>query len=105
MNPNHPISEQFRLVAKEWVELDGAARLLEESKTATLALKKSELGDMPESKAEKLVKSSEEWRDYIEKMTIARTNANKKKVQLEYIKMKFWEWQSEGANRRSEMKL
>lgn len=29
---NLPPSEQYRLAAKAWVDLDGAARLLEESK-------------------------------------------------------------------------
>ncbi len=34
-----------------------------------------------------------------------RKNANRKKVQLEYIRMRFSEWNSENANRRAEMKL
>ncbi len=100
-----PWSEQFRLVAKAWVELDSAANLLEESKTAVLAQKMSALGDIPAAHAERDVKASPQWHDYITKMVAARSAANYRKVQLEYIRMKFHEWQSENANKRAEMRL
>lgn len=102
---NLPISEQFRLVAKEWVEADSAARLLEETKTAVLAQYMKQLGDKPAAHAERDVKSSAEWSDFLEKMVRARTAANLKKVQLEYIRMQFSEAQSFEATRRAEMKL
>lgn len=102
---NQPWSEQYRLVAKAWVELDGAASLLEETKSAVLAQKMNALGDVPVSHAERKVKSSPEWVDYVERMVRARTAANLKKVHLEYLKMKFQEWSSENANRRAEMRL
>jgi hypothetical protein len=102
---NTPWSEQFRVVAKQWVELDEAASLLEETKSAVLAQKMNALGDVPVSHAERTVKSSPEWQDYIEKMVRSRTAANLKKVQMEYLRMRFMEWNSENANRRAEMKL
>lgn len=103
--PNIPISEQFRLVAKEWVTLDGAARMLEESKTAVQSQMMKALGDKPAAHAERDVKASPEWHDYIKKMVDARSQANLKKVQLEFLRMKFQEWSSENANRRAEMRL
>lgn len=102
---NTPWSEQFRVVAKQWVELDEAASLLEETKSAVLAQKMNALGDVPVSHAERTVKSSAEWQDYIEKMVRSRTAANLKKVQMEYLRMKFSEWQSDNANKRAEMRL
>jgi hypothetical protein len=102
---NTPWSEQFRVVAKQWVELDEAASLLEETKSAVLAQKMNALGDVPVSHAERTVKSSPEWQDYIEKMVRSRTAANLKKVQMEYLRMKFSEWQSDNANKRAEMRL
>lgn len=102
---NMPISEQYRLVAKEYADLDGAASMLEEMKTAVLAQKMKALGDKPAAHAERDVKASEEWADYIRKMVEARTAANTKKFKLEYIRMRFQEWQAESANRRAEMKL
>lgn len=102
---NLPWAEQYRIVAKEWVDLDSAASILEETKTSVLAQRMNALGDMPVSHAEREVKASSEWHDFIEKMVNARSAANRKKVQLEYIRMKFMEWNSENATKRAEMKL
>lgn len=102
---NAPLSEQFRAAAQEWVALDAAASLLEETKTAVLAKMKSAHGDIPDSHAERKVKSSPEWNDFIEKMVKAREAAALKKVYLEYLRMKFTEWNSENATRRAEMRL
>ena len=105
MTSNLPFSEQFRLVAKDWVEKDAAARLLEETKTAVLSRRISQQGDMPHSKAERIVKASEEWHDFIKGMVDARTAANLAKVKKEYVDMKSWEFRAADATRRAEMKL
>lgn len=102
---NQLISEQFRLVAKAWVEADGAARLLEETKTAVLAQWVKSHGDMAVNAAEREVKSSPQWEEFIDKMVQARTQANLKKVQMEYIRMKAMEHQSLEASKRAEMRL
>jgi hypothetical protein len=104
-----PISEQFRLVAKKYVEADSAARLLEEMKTTTLEQQKQDLieaeGDMPDSHAERRVKSSPKWAEYIKSMVDARTDANLKKLQMEYLRMRFTEQQDANASARAEMRL
>lgn len=105
MNSNLPFSEQFRVVAKEWVELDKAATMLEETKSLVLAQKKAALGEMPDNKAEKLVKASTEWMDYVTRTVDARSAANLKKVQMEFLRMRFSEWNNDEANKRAEMKL
>lgn len=105
MTNNAPISEQFRIAAKDWADKDGAARTLEESKTAVLAERMKALGDVPAAHAERDVKSSPEWKEFIEQMVKARTAANMAKVKLEYIRMKHSEWMSADANKRAEMKL
>ena len=102
---NRPWSEQFRLAAKAWVELDNAANMLEESKSAVLSQRIAAQGDMPFNRAEMAVKGSPEWRDYIKSMVDARSAANLKKVQMEYLRMKFSEWQSFEANKRHEARL
>jgi phosphoenolpyruvate carboxylase len=53
---NIPISEQFRIVAKKYVDADAAANMLEESKSAVLAKLMLAQGDMPVSRAEMNVK-------------------------------------------------
>jgi hypothetical protein len=105
VNPNLPPSEQFRIAAKDWVQKDAAASLIEETKTAFLSQKMKGLGDMPVAHAEREVKASEEWGEYIKSMVDARTAANLAKVKMEYYRMRFMEWQSENATRRAEMRL
>lgn len=105
MKNDTPISEQYRLAAMDWVAMDAASRMLEEGKTTYLAQQKARLGDMPDSKAEKLVKSSPEWADYIKKMVNAKTAANRQKVELDFLRMRHMERTSEEANARSERKL
>lgn len=102
---NSPLSEQFRLIAKQWVDAESAASILEETKSAVLSKMMADLGDMPVSKAEMRVKSTKDWSDYVKKMVDARTKASMLKVQLEYIRMRFSEWQSHEATKRAEMKL
>lgn len=102
---NQPISEQFRVTAKEWVDANSAAELLEETKSAFLSQLMARQGDVPVSRAELTVKASPEWSDYVTKMVKARERANLLKVKLEFIRMKFSEAQSFEANRRAEMRL
>lgn len=102
---NQPLSEQFRIVAKQWVDADAAADMLEETKSAVLSQKMLALGEMPVSKAEMMVKASDDWKGHIVSMVDARKRANLLKVQLEHIRMRFGEQQSEEATKRAEMKL
>jgi hypothetical protein len=106
MNQNNlPISEQYRIVAKQWVDSDNAARMLEETKTAVLSQRMKALGDVPAAHAERDVKASPDWQEHIREMVDARSKANRLKVQMEYLRMKFQEQSSFEANRRAEMRL
>lgn len=100
-----PLSEQYRLAARQWVRLDAAARLLEEGKTTYLAQRKAALGDIPDSKAEKQVKASPDWSDYIKKMVAARTAANEAKIDVTFTEMRHREWIAADANARAERKM
>lgn len=93
-------SDDWRVVAERWVDLDDAARMLEETKTAVLAQRCNALGDMPVTRAEQIVKSSKEWDDFLRKMVRARTQANKAKVEMEFYRMRFMEANSDAANER-----
>lgn len=102
---NQPISEKYRLQALEWVELDSAARMLEEGKSAFIAQQINLLGDISHAKADRIVRSSKAYSDYIKKMVQTKTIANRQKVELEFLKMQHMERTSEEANARSERKL
>jgi hypothetical protein len=105
MDNSLPLSEQYRMIAKKYVEADAAASILEESKSAVLAQWMADKGDMPVSRAEMIVKASQEWHNYIIEMVSARKQAALLKAQLEYIRMQFSEQQSKEATHRAEMKL
>lgn len=87
-----PISELFRIAADAWADADGYASYFEEMKTTTLEQMKSKLiaekGDMADNKAERLVKSGEDWPRYIKAMVDARTQANKLKNVMEQLRFK-----------------
>ena len=117
-----PISEEFRLVAKAWCEADAAARLLEETRLSvlsklTLDFQASMRGGgkevaamegkiaMSAGRAEHFARASDEYREHIEKMVSAKTEANLRRVQMKYVEMKFSEWQSSDANARRERQM
>ena len=88
------------------MDLDNAARLLEENKSIVLETNKLKLGgDMADNKAEKLVRASPEWAEYIKAMVQARTDANRAKQKLKWIEMRHREQESFEATKRAEMKL
>ena len=99
------LSERFRIIGMEWVDLDHAARLLEATKSAILSQKMADLGDIPVTRAEAQVKSSDFWMDHVTKIEEARTAANKKKIEMETIRMQFSERQSREATDRIERRL
>jgi len=105
MTDNRPISEQWYEAARDHADLEAAASILEESKSAFLSQEMSRCGDMAVSKAEMIVKASSSWKAYIDKMVSARKEANLAKVKMEFLRMKFFEWQSAEANHRIEAKL
>ncbi len=104
-NANLPWSEQYRIVSKQWVDADAAASILEDTKSAVMAERVVALGDMAVNKAEATVRASPEWRQHVEAVCNARRAANRLKVQLEYLRMKFSEWQSHEATKRTEARL
>ena len=102
---NLPISEQYRIVSKQWVDAECAASLMEDLKSSVLNERMVALGDIPVNRAEKVVKASPEWREYVEATIEARRKSNLLKAKLEWIRMKHSEEQSYAATRRAEMKL
>ncbi len=102
---NHNYSEEYRLAAEEWVNLEAAAQILEDTKSSVMAQKQQALGDIPVNRAEQLVKASLDWVDHIQKIVEARKAANLAIVKLDVIKMRYYEAQSLDATRRAEMRL
>ncbi len=102
---NLPWSEKFRLAGEDWADKEAAAQLLEDCKSATMAQRQTELGDIPVNRAEQIVKASKGWVDYIESTVEARKEANLAKIRLEAIRMKAMEYQAKEANQRTELRI
>jgi len=109
MISNQPYSEQYRLLAEDWVDKDAAARLYEETKSAELERRKMalirEAGEMADNRAERLVKASDEWMEYILKVVQSKTAANKARVALKVCEMRYYELQAANATARAEMRM
>lgn len=108
MNSNLPLYEQFRIAALEWTDAEAAASLLEDTKSAVMSEmmgKAMAEGAKSIAAAEQAVKSTQEWRDHVTSIIEARQVANRAKVEVEYIKMRFQEHMSQEANARIEVRL
>ena len=103
--PNIPVSEQWYHAARKWADMNAAADMLEEGKSAYLSQRMAALGDMPVSKAELAVKSSADWSDYIKKMVRAREQANLAKIEMEFMRMRFSETMSSDATERQQLRM
>lgn len=92
--PEHErsVAEEFRITAHKYVDAQAAADSYEEMKTTTLEQMKTALilehGEMADNKAERTVKSSPAWEEYLRAMLEARKVALKFKLQLDWIRMK-----------------
>lgn len=105
MTDNRPWSEQIYEAHTEWVDLDSAARMYEETKTIVFAQKCQSLGDIPVNRAEQTIKATREWYDWVANMVTARTQANKARAKLEFLRTKKDEYMNEEANHRAEARL
>lgn len=105
MNNEYPFSERYRVAGEKWVELEAKAQFLEDSKSAIMAQKQAELGDIPVNKAEQTVKASPDWLEHIQAIVDARKAANLAKIRLDVAKMEFYESQSREASARAEMRM
>tara|TARA_R110000787_G_scaffold61050_1_gene138449 strand:- start:1206 stop:1652 length:447 start_codon:yes stop_codon:yes gene_type:complete len=99
------LPEQWRLASEDWIELDGAARLLEENKKIVFSQIMSEWPDIPVNKAEHKARRDPRYTELIENMVQARTKANIYRVRAEYMRMKFEDNRTREVTRRAEMNI
>jgi hypothetical protein len=102
---DRPLSAVYYEVARKWVDLDAAARALEDTKSSLLSQRKINLGNIPKSHAEDIAKADPEWIALLYKIVDARTAANLEKIKLETIRMRHAELQSKEATARHEARL
>jgi hypothetical protein len=98
-------SDKYRVVAEDWCDKESAAQLLEDMKSAVMAQRQTELGDIPVNRAEQSVKASKFWEEYVHSCVKARKEANLAKVKVEEVRIGFSEWNARDANERAEFKM
>lgn len=106
---DQPLVEQFRIVAKQYAEAESEWYFMSEFKSAMLEQMKSNLiarqGEMPDNRAERIVKSGIEWEDWVRKMADAKKASLLLRMQLDYLKMKERHLDREHWDGRSERKM
>ena len=106
---DRPYPERIRRAYLAWVKADADARLARDMKTTALEEYKQRLiereGDMPDSHAERRIKSNGEWRAYIQSMVDLQTKANQIKADWQYLRDEFQRQQGIEASHRQEMRM
>lgn len=102
---NRPWSEIIYEKHRDWIDKDGAARMLEETKSLVFAQKCAALGDIPVNRAEQTIKASPDWYDHVVKIVESKTVANIAKADLELARTKKDEFFNDEANHRAEARL
>jgi hypothetical protein len=109
--PKHEqsISEQYRLLGLQWADAKAAYRVRDELKSVTLSRLKNKImgeqGQMSEAKAERLVKSSDEWEKYIRDMCSDEHRADRLRVEMKSIEIHQWEVNDKNSTVRSERRF
>ena len=99
------LPEQWRLASEKWVELDGAARLLEDSSKTVFSQIMTEWENIPVNKAEHKSRQDQRYVDIRKEANEMRTQANLAKVLADYMKMRFEMYRTSESSRRAEMSL
>lgn len=108
--PRHerPMSEQFRLVARKFCAANAKARRFEAIKSTELERRKKDLirerGPMPDAAAEREVKASDDWMQFLEEGVAAMNEAERHKLHMELLEIQRWEINDANASHRAEMK-
>jgi hypothetical protein len=87
------------------VELDGAARLLEDSSKTVFSQIMTEWENIPVNKAEHKSRQDQRYVDIRKEANEMRTQANLAKVRADYMKMRFEMYRTSESSRRAEMSL
>lgn len=102
---NQSIAELYLQAADKWCDLENAANLLEDTKSAIFSQMVLRQNASSVAKAELLVRGSAEWLEHVERIVAARTAANRADIQRQYWKMRGWEESSKAADNRLQARI
>jgi hypothetical protein len=94
--------EKWRIRAAEWLDLQEAADILNETKNDVFAEIKSAQDGSSEAEKERKARLSPEWKEFRDKMLDADAKARRARLRVKYESMLFDAWRTENANARTE---
>lgn len=97
-----PISELYRIVAKQWAAADAAARYLDDMSSTVKSQIFLTITDTSVARAEHMARAHPDYIEHLETVRAAREKANLLFGQKKYYEIKHSEWQSDEANQRKE---
>jgi len=100
-----PLSEQYRIAAKEYVKAKSIAKLAEDLKPTRFAELMQDHSDIAVSRAEIAVRASAEWKDHVASVVAAAEAADMARHKVKWIEMRFQEWVMEQAGARKEREM
>lgn len=110
--PQHerPLSEQYRVVAKQFAEAYGQASFMENTRTGMLArMVKKRLASANAktsiAAAEADAKASDEWFAFNQELAKAKERVEILRAQKKYIEMQGWEQTNANADTRTERRM
>jgi hypothetical protein len=105
--PEHeqPLSEQYRIAAKEYVKAKSISKLSEDLKPSRFAELMKQRSDIAVSRAEIDVRASNEWKEHVASVVAAAEAADMARHKVKWIEMRFQEWVMEQAGARKEREM
>lgn len=101
------VSEKYRLLACEFAAKEGVANKLEEQKKIVFAELVNHYRETESaiSAAEYRARADQRFKDLVQEMIAARTDANVAKADVKAMEIGFEYWRTTEASRRQEMKM
>ena len=105
--PEHeqPLSEQYRIAAKEYVKAKSISDLADALKPTRFAELMQAHADVAVSRAELAVRASQEWKDHVASVVAASEAADMARHKVKWSEMKFQEWVMQTAHSRKEREM
>lgn len=94
--------EKWRIAAAEWLDLQNAADLLDDTKHDVFAEIVESMEAKTTAEKERQARLSARWREFRDKWIEAKQEARRSKFRVKYAEMLFDSWRTDNANARAE---
>lgn len=95
--------EKWRIAAAEWLDLQEAADILEDTKNDVFAEICSGMDANSEAEKQRLARISDRWKQHRKEISEANNKARRARFRVKYADMAFEAKRTENANARAEL--